>query len=130
MKTTDGNLIDLLLELLQQFKNGQNLGRCTPNGGRKPIRCWTCGAEGHMRRRCPQTDSLLKAPASKYQPIYTRQNQDVKMKKTHTYLDDWMYQILEKYKNMRYSKNSTFNKTRGIRCWTCRAEGHLRSRCP
>ncbi|KAJ8915961.1 hypothetical protein NQ315_016638 [Exocentrus adspersus] len=31
MKTTDGNLIDLLLELLQQFKKGQNLGRCTPN---------------------------------------------------------------------------------------------------
>ncbi|KAJ8920505.1 hypothetical protein NQ315_005374 [Exocentrus adspersus] len=53
MKTTDGNLIDLLLELLQQFKNGPNLGSCTPNGGRKPIRCWTCGAEGHMRRRCP-----------------------------------------------------------------------------
>ncbi|KAJ8910586.1 hypothetical protein NQ315_013555 [Exocentrus adspersus] len=45
MKTTDGNLIDLLLELLQQFKNGQNLGRCTPNGGRKPIRCWMCGAD-------------------------------------------------------------------------------------
>ncbi|KAJ8916798.1 hypothetical protein NQ315_005803 [Exocentrus adspersus] len=57
-------------------------------------------------------------------------NQDVKMKKTHTYLDDWMYQILEKYKNRRHSKNSTFNKTRGIRCWTCGAEGHLRSRCP
>ncbi|KAJ8914968.1 hypothetical protein NQ315_002492 [Exocentrus adspersus] len=57
-------------------------------------------------------------------------NQDVKMKKTHTYLDDsWTYQILEKYKNRRHSKNSTFNKTRGIRCWTCGAEGHLRSRC-
>ncbi|KAJ8916775.1 hypothetical protein NQ315_005780 [Exocentrus adspersus] len=27
MKTTNGNLIDLLLELLQQFKNGQNFGR-------------------------------------------------------------------------------------------------------
>ncbi|KAJ8914913.1 hypothetical protein NQ315_016067 [Exocentrus adspersus] len=102
--TTDDNLIDLLLELLQQFKNGQNLGRCTPNGGRKPIRCWTCGAEGHVRRRCPQTDSPLKAPGrstSKVRQIrvYTRQNQDLKMKKTHTYLDDWMYQILEKYKN-------------------------------
>ncbi|KAJ8913810.1 hypothetical protein NQ315_002716 [Exocentrus adspersus] len=48
IKTTDGNMIDLLLELLQQFKNGQNLGRCTPNGGRKPIRCWTCGAEEHV----------------------------------------------------------------------------------
>ncbi|KAJ8916805.1 hypothetical protein NQ315_005812, partial [Exocentrus adspersus] len=103
MKTTDVNLIDLLLELLQQFRNGQNLGRCTPNGGRKPIRCWTCGA-GH--------------------------NLDVKMKKTDTYLDDWMYQILEKYKNRRHSKNSTFTKTRGIRCWTCGAEGHLRSRYP
>ncbi|KAJ8913255.1 hypothetical protein NQ315_012873 [Exocentrus adspersus] len=52
------------------------------------------------------------------------------MKKTHAYLDDWLYQILEKYKNRRHSKNSTFNKTRGIRCWTCGAEGHLRSRCP
>ncbi|KAJ8916354.1 hypothetical protein NQ315_005051 [Exocentrus adspersus] len=62
--------------------------------------------------------------------VHTRQNQDAKMKKTHTYLDDWMYQILEKYKNRRHSKNSTFNKTRGIRCWTCGAEGHLRSRCP
>ncbi|KAJ8913809.1 hypothetical protein NQ315_002715 [Exocentrus adspersus] len=52
------------------------------------------------------------------------------MKKTRTYLDDWMYQILEKYKNRRHSKNSTFNKTRGIRCWTCGAEGHMRIRCP
>ncbi|KAJ8910227.1 hypothetical protein NQ315_015919 [Exocentrus adspersus] len=135
MKTTDGNLIDLLLELLQQFKNGQNLGRCTPNGGRKPIRCWTCGAEGHVRRQCPQTDSLLKASGPSTSQvrqirIHTRQNQDAKMKKTHTYLDDWMYQILEKYKNRSHSKNSTFNKTRGIRCWTCGAEGHLRSRCP
>ncbi|KAJ8909927.1 hypothetical protein NQ315_005646 [Exocentrus adspersus] len=100
MKTTDGNLIDLLLELLQQFKNGQNLGRCTPNGGRKPIRCWTCGAEGHVRRQCPQTDSLLKAPGPSTSQVrqirvHTRQNQDAKMKKTHTYLDDWMYQILE-----------------------------------
>ncbi|KAJ8915375.1 hypothetical protein NQ315_008262 [Exocentrus adspersus] len=135
MKTTDGNLIDLLLELLQQFKNGQNLGRCTPNGGRKPIRCWTCGVEGHVRRQCPQTDSLLKAPGPSTSQVrqirvHTRQNQDAKMKKTHTYLDDWMYQILEKYKNRSHSKNSTFNKTRGIRCWTCGAEGHLRSRCP
>ncbi|KAJ8915474.1 hypothetical protein NQ315_003237 [Exocentrus adspersus] len=135
MKTTDGNLIDLLLELLQQFKNGQNLGRCTQNGGRKPIGCWTCGAEGHVRRQCPQIDSLLKAPGPSTRQVrqirvHTRQNQDAKMKKTHTYLDDWMYQILEKYKNRRHSKNSTFNKTRGIRCWTCGAEGHLRSRCP
>ncbi|KAJ8911359.1 hypothetical protein NQ315_011652 [Exocentrus adspersus] len=135
MKITDGNLIDLLLELLQQFKNGQNLGRCTPNGGRKPIRCWTCGAEGHVRKQCPQTDSLLKAPGPSTSQVrqirvHRRQNQDAKMKKTHTYLDDWMYQILEKYKNRRHSKNSTFNKTRGIRCWTCGAEGHLRSRCP
>ncbi|KAJ8916995.1 hypothetical protein NQ315_012910 [Exocentrus adspersus] len=135
MKTTDGNLIDLLLELLQQFKNVQNIGRCTPNGGRKPIRCWTCCAEGQVRRQCPQTDSLLKAPGPSTSQVrqirvHTRQNQDAKMKKTHTYLNDWMYQILEKYKNMRYSKNSTFNKTRGIRCWTCGAEGHLRSRCP
>ncbi|KAJ8921601.1 hypothetical protein NQ315_010508, partial [Exocentrus adspersus] len=134
MKTTDDNLIDLLLELLQQFKNGQNIGRCTPNGGRKPIRCWTCGAEGHVRRQCPQTDSLLKTLGPSTSQIrqirvHTRQNQDAKMKKTHTYLDDWMYQILEKYKNRRHSKNSTFNKTRGIRCWTG-AEGHLRSRCP
>ncbi|KAJ8915941.1 hypothetical protein NQ315_016617 [Exocentrus adspersus] len=135
MKTTDGNMIDLLLELLQQFKNGQNLGRCTPNGGRKPIRCWTCGAEGHVRRQCPQTDSLLKAPGPSTSQVrqirvHTRQNQNTKMKKTRTYLDDWMYQILEKYKNRRHSKNSTFNKTRGIRCWTCGAEGHMRIRCP
>ncbi|KAJ8909312.1 hypothetical protein NQ315_002743, partial [Exocentrus adspersus] len=87
MKTTDGNMIDLLLELLQQFKNGQNLGRCTPNGGRKPIRCWTCGAEGHVRRQCPQTDSLLKAPGPSTSQVrqirvHTRQNQNAKMKKT------------------------------------------------
>ncbi|KAJ8911361.1 hypothetical protein NQ315_011654 [Exocentrus adspersus] len=134
MKTTDGNLIDLLLDLLQQFKNGHNLGCCTPNGGRKPIRCWTCGAEGHVRRRCPQTDSLLKTPGPitsqvRQIRVHTRQK-DAKMKKTHTYLDGWMYKILEKYKNRRHSKNSTFNKTRGIRCWTCGAKGHLRSRCP
>ncbi|KAJ8917636.1 hypothetical protein NQ315_000120, partial [Exocentrus adspersus] len=98
MKTTDGNLIDLLLELLQQFKNGQ-----------KP---WTLYPEWRKK-----TNSLL-------------DNQDAKMKKTHTYLDDWMYQILEKYKNRSHSKNSTFNKTRGIRCWTCGAKGHLRSCCP
>ncbi|KAJ8911593.1 hypothetical protein NQ315_015339 [Exocentrus adspersus] len=91
--------------------------------GRKPIRCWTCGAEGHVSRQCPQTDSLLKTPGPSTSQVrqirvHTQQNQDAKMKKTHTYLDDWMYQILEKYKNRRYSKNSTFNKTRGIRCWT------------
>ncbi|KAJ8913497.1 hypothetical protein NQ315_013877 [Exocentrus adspersus] len=38
--------------------------------------------------------------------------------------------ILEKYKNRRYSENSTFNKTRRIHCWTCGAKGHMRSRCP
>ncbi|KAJ8913478.1 hypothetical protein NQ315_013858 [Exocentrus adspersus] len=101
MKTTDGNMIDLLLELLQQFKNGQNLGR-SPG---------------------PSTSQVRQIR------VHTRQNQNAKMKKTRTYLDDWMYQILEKYKNRRHSKNSTFNKTRGIRCWTCGAEGHMRIRC-
>ncbi|KAJ8913252.1 hypothetical protein NQ315_012870 [Exocentrus adspersus] len=61
MKITDGNLIDSLLELFQQFKKGQDLGSFTPNGERKPICCWTCDAEGHVRRRCPQNDSLQKA---------------------------------------------------------------------
>ncbi|KAJ8917635.1 hypothetical protein NQ315_000119 [Exocentrus adspersus] len=106
-KITDGNLIDSLLELLQQFKKGQDLGSFTPNAERKPICCWTCGAEGHVRRRCPQNDSLQKAPGPSTSQVrqirvYTRQNQDVKMKKTHTYLDDWMSHILEKHKNKRY----------------------------
>ncbi|KAJ8911631.1 hypothetical protein NQ315_015172 [Exocentrus adspersus] len=133
-KITDGNLIDLLLELLQQFKKGEDLGSFTPNGERKPICCWTCGAEGHVRRRCPQNDSLQKAPdpsTSQVRQIrvFTRQNQDVKMKKTHIDLNDWMSHILEKHKNKRYSENSTFNERRRIRCWTCGAEEHMRSRC-
>ncbi|KAJ8916369.1 hypothetical protein NQ315_005066 [Exocentrus adspersus] len=133
-KKTGGNLIDSLLELLLQFQNGQDFASFTPNGGRKPIRCWTCGTEGYVRRRCPQSDSLLKAPGPSTSQVrqirvYTRQNQDVKMKKT--YPDDCIFQILEKYKNRRYSENSTFNKTRRIHCWTCGAEGHIiRSRCP
>ncbi|KAJ8912775.1 hypothetical protein NQ315_002532 [Exocentrus adspersus] len=118
-KITDGNLIDSLLELLQQFKKGQDLGSFTPNGERKPICCWQCGAEGHVRRRCLQNDSLQIAPGPSTSQVrqirvYTRQNQDVKMKKTHTYLDDWMLYILEKHKNNRYSENSTFNKRRRI----------------
>ncbi|KAJ8914792.1 hypothetical protein NQ315_014534 [Exocentrus adspersus] len=61
-----------------------------------------CGAEGHVRRWCPQNDSLLKAPSPSTSQVrqiwvYTRQNQDVKVKKI--YLDDWISQILEKYKN-------------------------------
>ncbi|KAJ8921196.1 hypothetical protein NQ315_013668 [Exocentrus adspersus] len=122
-------------DLLQQFKNGRDFGSINLNGGRKPIRYGTCGAEGHMRKRCPQNVSLLRAPdpspsTSQVRQIrvYTRQNQDVKMKKT--YLGVWISQILEKYNNRRYSENSTFNKTRRIRCWICGAEGHMRSRCP
>ncbi|KAJ8911711.1 hypothetical protein NQ315_013173 [Exocentrus adspersus] len=136
-KITDGNLIDSLLELWQQFKKRQDLGSFTLNGERKPICCWTCGAEGHVIRRCPQNGSLQKAPGPSTSQVrqirvYTRQNQDVKMKKTHTYLDDWMSHILEKHKNKRYSENSTFNKRRRIRRWTYgaeAAEGHMRSCC-
>ncbi|KAJ8913755.1 hypothetical protein NQ315_002435, partial [Exocentrus adspersus] len=64
-KKTDGNLIDSLsevTELLQQFQNEQDFGSSTTNVGRKQILCWTCGAEGHVRRWYPQSDSLLRAP--------------------------------------------------------------------
>ncbi|KAJ8910126.1 hypothetical protein NQ315_003497 [Exocentrus adspersus] len=78
-------------------------------------------SEGHVRRQCPQTDSLLKAPGPstsqvKQIRVHTRQNQDAKMKKTHTYLDDWMYQILKKREESVAGPVAT--------------EGHLRSRCP
>ncbi|KAJ8911712.1 hypothetical protein NQ315_013174 [Exocentrus adspersus] len=56
-------------------------------------------------------------------------NRDMKIKETHTYLDDWMSQILEKHKNKRYSENSTYNKRRRTRYWSCGAEGHMRTRC-
>ncbi|KAJ8915438.1 hypothetical protein NQ315_003199 [Exocentrus adspersus] len=53
-RKTDNSFIDSLLALLQQFKNARDFGSFISNGGRKPIRCWTCGAEGHVRRRCPK----------------------------------------------------------------------------
>ncbi|KAJ8925261.1 hypothetical protein NQ315_009103 [Exocentrus adspersus] len=115
-KITDGNLIDSLLELLNSSKRDRTL-EVLPRMEKE-----NQFVVGRV---------LLRGITSQVRQIrvYARQNQDVKMKRTHTYLDDWMSHILEKHKNKRYSQNSTFNKRRRIRCWTCGAEGHMRSRC-
>ncbi|KAJ8910062.1 hypothetical protein NQ315_013317 [Exocentrus adspersus] len=47
------NLVDSIKDVLEKFTNGQNSEDSTTNR-RRPIRCWTCGVEGHVRSRCPQ----------------------------------------------------------------------------
>ncbi|KAJ8910265.1 hypothetical protein NQ315_005001 [Exocentrus adspersus] len=47
------NLVDSIKNVLEKFTDGQNSEDSTTNK-RRPIRCWTCGVEGHVRSRCPQ----------------------------------------------------------------------------
>ncbi|KAJ8914504.1 hypothetical protein NQ315_002777 [Exocentrus adspersus] len=47
------NLVDSIKDVLEKFTDGQNSEDSTSNR-RRPIRCWTCGVEGHVRSRCPQ----------------------------------------------------------------------------
>ncbi|KAJ8911366.1 hypothetical protein NQ315_011659 [Exocentrus adspersus] len=47
------NLVDSIKDVLEKFTDGQNSEDSTTNR-RRPIRCWTCGVEGHVRSRCPQ----------------------------------------------------------------------------
>ncbi|KAJ8914138.1 hypothetical protein NQ315_016216 [Exocentrus adspersus] len=47
------NLVDSIKDVLEKFTEGQNSEDSTTNR-RRPIRCWTCGVEGHVRSRCPQ----------------------------------------------------------------------------
>ncbi|KAJ8912403.1 hypothetical protein NQ315_013469 [Exocentrus adspersus] len=47
------NLVDSIKDVLEKFTDGQNSEDSTTNK-RRPIRCWTCGVEGHVRSRCPQ----------------------------------------------------------------------------
>ncbi|KAJ8916145.1 hypothetical protein NQ315_004512 [Exocentrus adspersus] len=47
------NLVDSIKDVLEKFTDGQNSEDSITNR-RRPIRCWTCGVEGHVRSRCPQ----------------------------------------------------------------------------
>ncbi|KAJ8915307.1 hypothetical protein NQ315_014815 [Exocentrus adspersus] len=47
------NLVDSIKDVLEKFTDGQNSEDSTMNR-RRPIRCWTCGVEGHLQSRCPQ----------------------------------------------------------------------------
>ncbi|KAJ8914835.1 hypothetical protein NQ315_014848 [Exocentrus adspersus] len=53
MQRSSKNLVDSIKDVLEKFTNGQNSEDSTMNK-RRPIRCWTCGVEGHVRSRCPQ----------------------------------------------------------------------------
>ncbi|KAJ8909425.1 hypothetical protein NQ315_003476 [Exocentrus adspersus] len=43
------NLVDSIKDVLEKFTDGQNSEDSTTNR-RRPIRCWTCGVEGHVRK--------------------------------------------------------------------------------
>ncbi|KAJ8916460.1 hypothetical protein NQ315_014677 [Exocentrus adspersus] len=53
MQRSSKNLVDSIKDVLEKFTDGQNSEDSTTNK-RRPIRCWTCGIEGHVRSRCPQ----------------------------------------------------------------------------
>ncbi|KAJ8914850.1 hypothetical protein NQ315_014863 [Exocentrus adspersus] len=53
METANGNLADIIIEVVEKYKKGQDSENSTMNR-RRPIRCWTCGVEGHVKSRCPQ----------------------------------------------------------------------------
>ncbi|KAJ8915393.1 hypothetical protein NQ315_008280 [Exocentrus adspersus] len=53
MQRSSKNLVDPIKDVLEKFTDGQNSEDSTTNK-RRPIRCWTCGVEGHVRSRCPQ----------------------------------------------------------------------------
>ncbi|KAJ8911690.1 hypothetical protein NQ315_017142 [Exocentrus adspersus] len=52
MQKPNKNLIDSIKDVLEKFNDGQNSEDSTTT--RRPIRCWTCGVEGHVKSRCPQ----------------------------------------------------------------------------
>ncbi|KAJ8913577.1 hypothetical protein NQ315_013982 [Exocentrus adspersus] len=53
MQRSSKNLVDPIKDVLEKFTDGQNSEDSMTNK-RRPIRCWTCGVEGHVRSRCPQ----------------------------------------------------------------------------
>ncbi|KAJ8912016.1 hypothetical protein NQ315_003553 [Exocentrus adspersus] len=53
METANGNLADIIIEVVEKYKKGQDSENSTMNR-RRPIRCWICGVEAHMKSRCPQ----------------------------------------------------------------------------
>ncbi|KAJ8914821.1 hypothetical protein NQ315_014833 [Exocentrus adspersus] len=53
MQRSSKNLVDSIKDVLEKFTDGQNSEDSTTNK-RRPIRCWICGVEGHVRSRCPQ----------------------------------------------------------------------------
>ncbi|KAJ8915696.1 hypothetical protein NQ315_000630 [Exocentrus adspersus] len=52
MQKPNKNPIDSIKDVLEKFNDGQNSEDSTTT--RRPIRCWTCGVEGHVKSRCPQ----------------------------------------------------------------------------
>ncbi|KAJ8909592.1 hypothetical protein NQ315_003466 [Exocentrus adspersus] len=53
MQRSSKNLVDSIKDVLEKFIDGQNSEDSTTNK-RRPILCWTCGVERHVRSRCPQ----------------------------------------------------------------------------
>ncbi|KAJ8914665.1 hypothetical protein NQ315_017362, partial [Exocentrus adspersus] len=53
METANGNLADIITEVVEKYKKGQDSENSTMN--RRPICCWTCGFEGHVKSRYPQS---------------------------------------------------------------------------
>ncbi|KAJ8911027.1 hypothetical protein NQ315_016596 [Exocentrus adspersus] len=53
MQKPSKNLVDSIKDVLEKFSDGQDSEDSTTNR-RRPIRCWTCGVEGHVRSRCSQ----------------------------------------------------------------------------
>ncbi|KAJ8915460.1 hypothetical protein NQ315_003223 [Exocentrus adspersus] len=53
MQKPNKNLIDSIKDVLEKFNDGQN-SEDSSTTRRRPIRCWTCGVEGHVKSRCPQ----------------------------------------------------------------------------
>ncbi|KAJ8913144.1 hypothetical protein NQ315_006062 [Exocentrus adspersus] len=61
---------------------------------------------------------------------YQYQDRERKMQRSSKNLVDSIKDVLEKFTDGQNSEDSTTNKRRPIRCWTCGVEGQVRSRCP
>ncbi|KAJ8916398.1 hypothetical protein NQ315_014608 [Exocentrus adspersus] len=61
---------------------------------------------------------------------YQYQDRERKMLKPNKNLIDSIKDVLEKFNDGQNSEDSTTNRRRLIRCWTCSMEGQVQSRCP
>ncbi|KAJ8913378.1 hypothetical protein NQ315_008770 [Exocentrus adspersus] len=61
---------------------------------------------------------------------YQYQDRERKVQRPSKNLVDSIKDVLEKFTDGQNSEDSTTNRRRPIRCWTCGVEGLVRSRCP